>query len=90
MCPQVRFSLFGVCRIRLGIAGKAVSLQDSAISLYRHGRQTLDGEASHPNHRLAEKGGPIVYRVGDFEAGSAIGFGPGGFDSYIRVLPGGE
>jgi len=38
-----------VCRIQLGIAGKAVPLQDSAISVYRHSCQTFDGAAFRPN-----------------------------------------
>ena len=50
---QVCSPLFGVRRIHLGIAGKAVPLQDSAISVYRHSCQTLDGEAFRPN------GGPV-------------------------------
>ena len=50
---QVRSPLFGVCRIQLGIAGKAFPLQDPAISIYRHSCQTLDGEAFRPNHGLA-------------------------------------
>jgi hypothetical protein len=84
---QVRSSLFGVCRIQLGIAGKAFPLQDSAISLYRHRCQTSNGEAFRPNDRLAKKGGPIGYGRGDAEPDSAIGFGPGDFDSHIRALP---
>src|ERR1700678_1759661 len=33
---QVCFSLFSLCRIQLGITGKAVPLQNSAIPLYCH------------------------------------------------------
>jgi hypothetical protein len=50
---QVRSPLFSVCRIRLGIAGKALPLQDPAISIYRHSCQTLDGETFRPNYGLA-------------------------------------
>src|ERR1700689_17583 len=46
---QVCSSLFGVCRIQLGIAGEAFPLQDSAISIESHRCQTFDGEAFRPN-----------------------------------------
>jgi hypothetical protein len=84
---QVCSPLFGVCRIQLGIAGKAFPLQDSAIFNYRHSCETLDGEAFRPSHCLVSTGPHTGYGVGDVEPDSAIGFGPGDLDSYIRVLP---
>src|SRR5208282_133625 len=47
---QVCSSLFGLCRIQLGIASKALPLQAPAISIYHHSCQTLDREAFGPNH----------------------------------------
>ncbi len=55
LCIQVRSPLTGLCRIQLGVASKALPLQVAAISSYRHGCQTFDGEAFLPNHALLEK-----------------------------------
>jgi hypothetical protein len=84
---QVRSPLFGLCRIQLGIASEAFPLQDATISIERHSCQTLDGEAFRANRGLARKSTETRYALGDVEAASAIGFGPGDFDSCIRVLP---
>jgi hypothetical protein len=82
---QVRSPLSGVCRIHLGAASKTLSLQAPAISIYRHSCQTLDRKAFRPNHGLAWKGPQTGYGLGEIERDSVIGFGPGDFDSYIRV-----
>jgi hypothetical protein len=84
---QVRPSLLGVCRIQLGIAGKTFPLQDSAVSIYSHSCQALDGEALRPDLGLAGKGSHTGCGLEDVECDPASGFGPGDLGFYIGALP---
>jgi hypothetical protein len=86
---QVRFPVLGLCRIQLGIAREALSLQDHAISLsiYPHGRQTPDREALGPSPGLDRERRPTKYRPGNGGNGFVCGRVPGDLDSLISVSP---